>query len=82
MIKVSKEVREFFAAMGSIGGRADGKRKARSAEHYRAASAKRWTKWREENPNKISKTAHKRRRAGTSLSSTRPAAISRKGKTI
>ena len=80
MIKVSKEVREFFAAMGSIGGRADGKRKARSAEHYRAASAKRWAKWRETNPNKISKTANQRRRAGISLTSKKPAAISRKGK--
>ena len=76
MIKVSKEVREFFAAMGSIGGRADGKRKARSAEHYRAASAKRWTKWREENPKQISKTASKRRQAGISLTSKKPAAIS------
>ena len=80
MIVPSKAVREFFAAMGSIGGRANGKRKARSAEHYRAASAKRWAKWREENPNKISKTALKRRRAGSSLTSTRPAAISERGK--
>ena len=76
MIKVTKAVRAFFAAMGSIGGRAVGKRKARSAEHYRAASAKRWKKWREENLNKISKTAHKRRRAGISLTSKKPAAIS------
>ena len=76
MIALSKAVREFFAAMGSIGGRANGKRKARSAEHYRAASAKRWAKWRAENPNKISKTALKRRRAGISLTSKKPAAIS------
>ena len=75
MIAPSKAVREFFAAMGSIGGRADGKRKARSTEHYRAASAKRWAKWRRDNPQKISKTA-RRRRAGNSLTSKKPAAIS------
>ena len=75
MIAPSKAVREFFAAMGSIGGRANGKRKARSAEHYRAASAKRWAKWRLEHPDKISKTA-RRRRAGISLTSKKPAAIS------
>jgi hypothetical protein len=35
MTRTPKEVREYLASIGSKGGKAKGKRKARSPEHYR-----------------------------------------------
>lgn len=46
---IPEAVRAYLAAMGKLGGKTTGKVKARSAEHYRAASLKRWAIWRKAN---------------------------------
>jgi hypothetical protein len=38
-MKVSKEAKAYMAAIGSKGGKAKGKRKARSKEHYERLAA-------------------------------------------
>jgi len=43
-VKVSKEVKEYMANIGRVGGKAAGPRKARTSEQARAAVMARWAK--------------------------------------
>ena len=47
--KIPKAVRAYLSELGKLGGKTTGKVKARSTEHYRAASLKRWAIWRKAN---------------------------------
>ncbi len=42
--RTPKVVSDHMAEIGSKGGKAKGKRKARPSAHYKAAAAKRWSK--------------------------------------
>lgn len=44
MSRPPKAVSDYMAEIGKKGGKAKGKRKARSTAHYKAAAAKRWSK--------------------------------------
>ena len=44
-VKVSKEVKEYMASIGRVGGKAAGQRKARTSEQARAAVMARWAKY-------------------------------------